>query len=121
MTEDPKDVAREAAAVAAVERVEPGMTLGLGSGCVRAIPIDRDYRMRVEPLVAAIERDRTAGVEPAIVIAQAGSVNTGLRGSHSLLSGHDGEVSIRGRSSNFKLGSPHGCPRFRTIGHAECR
>src|SRR5581483_7068236 len=48
-------------------------TLGLGSGCVRAIPIDDEYRMLVE----AIERDRAAGVEPAIVIAQAGSVNTG--------------------------------------------
>ena len=52
-------------------------TLGLGSGCVRPIPIDAEYRMRVEPLVEAIERDRTAGIEPAIVIAQAGSVNTG--------------------------------------------
>jgi ribose 5-phosphate isomerase A len=29
---DPKDVAREAAAAAAVERIEPGSTLGLGSG-----------------------------------------------------------------------------------------
>jgi aromatic-L-amino-acid/L-tryptophan decarboxylase len=52
-------------------------TLGLGSGCVRPIPIDDEYRLQVEPLVEAIERDRAAGVEPAIVIAQAGSVNTG--------------------------------------------
>jgi glutamate/tyrosine decarboxylase-like PLP-dependent enzyme len=52
-------------------------TLGLGSACVRPIPIDDAYRMQVEPLVAAIERDRAAGVAPAIVIAQAGSVNTG--------------------------------------------
>ncbi|HEY3578224.1 MAG TPA: aminotransferase class V-fold PLP-dependent enzyme [Gaiellaceae bacterium] len=52
-------------------------TLGLGSGCVRAIPIDGAYAMEVEALVAAIERDLEAGVEPAIVIAQAGSVNTG--------------------------------------------
>ena len=52
-------------------------TLGLGSGCVRSIPIDRAYAMEVAPLVEAIERDRAAGVEPAIVIAQAGSVNTG--------------------------------------------
>lgn len=52
-------------------------TLGLGSGCVRAIPIDSAYAMEVEPLVAAIERDLEQGVEPAIVIAQAGSVNTG--------------------------------------------
>jgi glutamate/tyrosine decarboxylase-like PLP-dependent enzyme len=52
-------------------------TLGLGSGCVRRIPIDESYRMQVAPLVDAIEADRTAGVAPAIVIAQAGSVNTG--------------------------------------------
>jgi glutamate/tyrosine decarboxylase-like PLP-dependent enzyme len=53
-------------------------TLGLGAGCVRRIPIDDRYAMRVEPLVQAIERDRASGqAEPAIVIAQAGSVNTG--------------------------------------------
>lgn len=52
-------------------------TLGLGSGCVRRIPIDERYAMRVDLLAEAIERDRANGVEPAIVIAQAGSVNTG--------------------------------------------
>jgi glutamate/tyrosine decarboxylase-like PLP-dependent enzyme len=52
-------------------------TLGLGSGCVRAIPIDDRYAMRVDLLVEAVQRDQDAGVEPAIVIAQAGSVNTG--------------------------------------------
>ena len=52
-------------------------TLGLGSGCVRTIPIDDRYAMRVDLLAEAIRRDRDAGVEPAIVIAQAGSVNTG--------------------------------------------
>jgi glutamate/tyrosine decarboxylase-like PLP-dependent enzyme len=53
-------------------------TLGLGADCVRRVPIDESYAMRVEPLVEAIERDRAAGeLEPAIVIAQAGSVNTG--------------------------------------------
>ena len=52
-------------------------TLGLGSGCVRSIPIDDRYAMRVDALAAAVARDRAVGVEPAIVIAQAGSVNTG--------------------------------------------
>jgi glutamate/tyrosine decarboxylase-like PLP-dependent enzyme len=53
-------------------------TLGLGAACVMAIPIDERYAMRVGPLVEAIERDRAGGeAEPAIVIAQAGSVNTG--------------------------------------------
>ena len=52
-------------------------TLGLGSDCVRRIPIDDRYAMRVDLLVEAIELDRANGIEPAIVIAQAGSVNTG--------------------------------------------
>ena len=52
-------------------------TLGLGSGCVRTIPIDERYAMRVDLLRAAIERDLAAGVAPAIVIAMVGSVNTG--------------------------------------------
>ena len=52
-------------------------TLGFGAGCVRRIPIDASYRMEVGPLVDAIDLDRRKGVEPAIVIAQAGSVNTG--------------------------------------------
>jgi len=56
-------------------------TLGLGSGCVRTIPIDDRYAMRVDLLAEAIERDRAAGVEPAIVIAMVGSVNTGASDS----------------------------------------
>jgi glutamate/tyrosine decarboxylase-like PLP-dependent enzyme len=52
-------------------------TLGLGSGCVRRIPIDDRYAMDAAALREAIDRDRAAGVEPAIAIAQAGSVNTG--------------------------------------------
>jgi glutamate/tyrosine decarboxylase-like PLP-dependent enzyme len=56
-------------------------TLGLGSGCVRTIPIDDRYAMRVDLLAEAIERDRADGVEPAIVIAMVGSVNTGASDS----------------------------------------
>jgi len=52
-------------------------TLGLGADCVRAIPIDANYGMRADVLGDSIAQDRARGVEPAIVIAQAGSVNTG--------------------------------------------
>ena len=51
--------------------------LGLGSSCVRRIALDETYRMRPDDLRTAIERDRRAGVAPAIVIAQVGSVGTG--------------------------------------------
>jgi glutamate/tyrosine decarboxylase-like PLP-dependent enzyme len=52
-------------------------TLGLGSECIRRIPIDEEHALRVEELARAVAADRAAGLEPAIVIAQAGSVGTG--------------------------------------------
>jgi glutamate/tyrosine decarboxylase-like PLP-dependent enzyme len=52
-------------------------TLGLGSACVRSIPIDGKYAMRVDLLERAIAADRERGITPAAVIAQVGSVNTG--------------------------------------------
>lgn len=51
--------------------------LGLGDRCVRLVEIDPEHRMRVDRLREAVERDRAEGVEPAIVIAQAGSVGVG--------------------------------------------
>jgi glutamate/tyrosine decarboxylase-like PLP-dependent enzyme len=52
-------------------------TLGLGADCVRQVPVDGEFRLSVPELVAAIERDRAAGVRPAIVIAHAAAANTG--------------------------------------------
>jgi len=52
-------------------------TLGLGSDCIRFVPVDDAYRFDPVALREAIARDRAAGVEPAMVIAHAGSVNTG--------------------------------------------
>ena len=52
-------------------------TLGLGADCVRSVEVDADYRLDPGALEAAIARDRSTGVLPAIVIAHAGSPNTG--------------------------------------------
>ena len=52
-------------------------TLGLGTGCLREIGIDEQYRMRVAELEEVVRSDRAGGVRHGIVIAQAGSVNTG--------------------------------------------
>jgi glutamate/tyrosine decarboxylase-like PLP-dependent enzyme len=52
-------------------------TLGLGSDCIRLLPADAGFRLDPVALAAAIERDRAAGVRPAIVVAHAGSPNTG--------------------------------------------
>jgi glutamate/tyrosine decarboxylase-like PLP-dependent enzyme len=52
-------------------------TLGLGAQCVRHVAVDDGFRLSVPDLVEAIERDREAGVQPAIVVAHAASANTG--------------------------------------------
>ena len=51
--------------------------LGLGTRSVRSIPVDAEYRMRVDALRAAIEADLAADVRPIIVVATAGTVATG--------------------------------------------
>jgi ribose 5-phosphate isomerase A len=66
------DPAREAAARAAVERIEPGMTLGLGSGRAvwRAIELIAERWPDGPPIRSAFASDRTAelaraaGIEP---------------------------------------------------------
>lgn len=52
-------------------------TLGLGSRCLRQVAVDGAFRLDPAALVEAIERDRAAGVLPAVVVAHAGSANTG--------------------------------------------
>ena len=51
--------------------------LGLGTRRLRAIPSDERFRVRVDALEEAIAADRRAGRRPAIVVGNAGSVNTG--------------------------------------------
>ncbi len=54
--------------------------LGLGHARLRAVPVDRRYRMDCEQLSAMVARDRAAGSRPFCVIATAGTVNTGALG-----------------------------------------
>jgi glutamate/tyrosine decarboxylase-like PLP-dependent enzyme len=51
--------------------------MGLGNRALCRVPSDADCRMDMAALRAAISADRGAGVEPACVIATAGTVNTG--------------------------------------------
>jgi glutamate/tyrosine decarboxylase-like PLP-dependent enzyme/uncharacterized RmlC-like cupin family protein len=52
-------------------------TLGLGDDCVRRVPVDDAFRLDPGALAEAVAADRAAGLEPAIVVAHAGSANTG--------------------------------------------
>src|SRR5262245_7016960 len=51
--------------------------LGLGGAQVRTVPVDRDLRMDLAALEAAIAHDRGAGRRPLCVGASAGTVGTG--------------------------------------------
>jgi aromatic-L-amino-acid/L-tryptophan decarboxylase len=53
-----------------------GITLGLGSDNVIAIPSDDAFRMRVDALESAIAADRAAGMRPLCVVATVGTTST---------------------------------------------
>jgi glutamate/tyrosine decarboxylase-like PLP-dependent enzyme len=51
--------------------------LGIGMENVRHVVVDEGYRMRVDELVAEIERDRAEGRRPFAVVGTAGTTSTG--------------------------------------------
>jgi aromatic-L-amino-acid decarboxylase len=50
---------------------------GIPPGNVRAVAVDERFRMRVDALATAIREDRDRGASPFLVIAAAGTTNTG--------------------------------------------
>jgi aromatic-L-amino-acid/L-tryptophan decarboxylase len=50
---------------------------GIATDRVRALPVDEDFRMRVDALVEAMVADRRAGLAPFLVVSSAGTTNTG--------------------------------------------
>lgn len=52
------------------------ITLGLGQDNVRKIPVDKDYKMRVDALSSAIEQDIKIGSGPLCVVATVGTTST---------------------------------------------
>ena len=50
---------------------------GIPSRNIRSIPVDRAYRIRLDALEQQIRADRAAGMQPFLVVGNAGSVNTG--------------------------------------------
>lgn len=51
--------------------------IGLLDRQIRKIPVDADFRMDVHALRVSIARDRTDGLNPFVVVASAGTTNTG--------------------------------------------
>jgi aromatic-L-amino-acid/L-tryptophan decarboxylase len=50
---------------------------GVFSDRVRSIAVDESFRMRVDALAEAIQRDRAEGLTPFLVVSSAGTTNTG--------------------------------------------
>ena len=52
------------------------IAIGLGHESLRKIPVDADFRMRVDALADAVAEDRRAGVLPIAVVATVGTTST---------------------------------------------
>ena len=51
--------------------------IGIGSDNFRRVPVDADYRIRINELKRMIVEDRAAGYHPFCIVGNAGTVNTG--------------------------------------------
>lgn len=51
--------------------------LGMGRDAIRSVPVDSDYRMRLDSLAQMIAEDRERGDLPISIVATAGTVGTG--------------------------------------------
>jgi glutamate/tyrosine decarboxylase-like PLP-dependent enzyme len=51
--------------------------LGLGARSLRRIPVDLEQRVRLDLLERAIAADRASGIQPLVLVGNAGTVNTG--------------------------------------------
>jgi aromatic-L-amino-acid decarboxylase len=57
--------------------IEKGaLTLGIGQNNVRQIPVDENFRMRVDILRERMQADRQAGLQPFLVVATVGTTST---------------------------------------------
>ncbi len=50
---------------------------GIQDDRIRLVPVDAQYRMRVDALRAAVAEDRKRGLRPFVVVSSAGTINTG--------------------------------------------
>ena len=104
--------------------VRRGMELsGLGSDALRPIPADRDWRMDLGALRAAIARDREAGLRPFMVVGTAGTVDTGaiddLAGIAAIARAEGLWFHVDGAYGALAMLAPALAPRLEGIGRAD--
>ena len=104
--------------------VRRGMEMsGLGSDALRGIAVDRDGRMDLEALRAAIARDRAAGLRPFLVVGTAGTVDTGaiddLEGIAAIAAAEQLWFHVDGAFGALAMFSPSLAPRLAGIQRAD--
>lgn len=57
--------------------IKGAVVIGIGSENFRKVPVDNDYRIRLDELQRMIRDDRAAGHLPFCIVGNAGTVNTG--------------------------------------------
>lgn len=57
--------------------VKSAKLAGIFPDRVRMVPVDADYRMRMDALAGAVAQDRQLGLRPFLVVSSAGTTNTG--------------------------------------------
>ena len=73
----PKRLVGYASSEAHVSIAKAFELLGFGQEALRSVAVDADFRLSLGDLARQVARDRAQGVQPSIVVASAGTVNTG--------------------------------------------
>ena len=96
---------------------------GLGTSAVRWIAVDADLRMDVAELRTQIERDRSAGDVPLMVVGTAGSVSTGavdpLRAIAALCREHGAWFHVDGAYGGLAAAVPGASDDLRALAEAD--
>jgi glutamate/tyrosine decarboxylase-like PLP-dependent enzyme len=96
---------------------------GLNNCIKRKLPVDKKYRMDAEALRAAIAADRAAGLNPWLVVASAGTTNTGsvdpLPQIAAIAAAHDLWVHCDAAYGGFFNLCPEGKTMLKGMSHAD--
>lgn len=96
---------------------------GIDREHVRAVPTDERFRMRLDALEDAVRRDRKQGLDPFMVVASAGTTNTGAVDplqDIADLCGHEGlYFHVDAAYAGFASLTERGSKRLKGIGRAD--
>ena len=96
---------------------------GLGSDALRRIPVDQRRRMDLRALRSALQKDRDSGLQPFLIVGNAGTVDSGaiddLQGLADLAQREKMWFHIDGAYGALAMLAPDLAPKLRGIGQAD--